>query len=101
MKKILLVIAALFICVVAGAAVFLATFDADHYRPMLIQKASEALGAPIDLGHLSLVWKNGIAIRMENLTLYADAAKSAEVVNVRDLRAVVRLVPLLHKQVQV
>ncbi len=101
MKKFLIVMAVLFLCVVAGLGIFIATFDANRYGSVVVRKASEALGRPVHLGRLSLVWKNGIALRLEDLIVYADAEKTSKALSLKEASAVVRLLPLLHKEVQI
>ena len=101
MKKILIVIFVILICAAAGLAIFIATFDADRYRPMAIKKISEALGAPVEMGRLSLAWKNGLALRVENLTVYTDGSKKVKSLLLPDASIVVRILPLLHKEVQI
>jgi hypothetical protein len=66
MKKALIALACLSLCVAAGVGIFIATFNADRYRPLAVNKMSETLGLPVEMGRLSLVWKNGLALRVEN-----------------------------------
>jgi hypothetical protein len=101
MKKILIVILVIFLCVAAGTGIFIATFNADRYRPTVVQKVSEVLGVPVELGRLSLVWKNGVALRLENFSVYTDMDKKNKSIELPDASAVIRLMPLLHKEVQI
>lgn len=101
MKKILIVILVIFLCAFAGVGIFVATFDADRYRPAFVQKISEVLGVPVELGRLSLVWKNGVAIHLENFSVYTDTGKKNKSIELPDASAVIRLMPLLHREVQI
>ena len=91
----------IFLCAALGLGVFIATFDANRYGRLVVQKASEAIGRPVHLGHLSLVWKNGIALRLEDLIVYADAGKKSKALSLQEASVVVRLLPLLHKEIQI
>ncbi|MDP3723585.1 MAG: AsmA family protein [Candidatus Omnitrophota bacterium] len=102
MKRALIVLAVLCALGVAGVALVLLTFDADRYRPQLVSYLQEILGTPVKLGHLSMGWHGGIAVQLHDLAIEAPGAASSEpLVRVESASAVVRLRPLLRKQVQV
>jgi hypothetical protein len=101
MKKIFIILIAIVLICVAGLGIFIATFNADRYRPALVEKVSQSLGVPVDLGRISLVWKNGVALRLENLTIYSGPEKQTASVKFQEASAVVRLGPLLRKDVQI
>lgn len=101
MKKVLIILTAFILFVTAGLGIFIATFNADRYRPVLVEKIRQALGTPVDLGRISLVWKNGIALRLENFVVYSGPEKQAAAVKFQEASAVVRLGPLLHKDIQI
>ncbi len=103
MKKLLLVIVVLLVVAGVGGAVFLATFDANRYRPMVVQKLEAATGRPVQLDHIALGWHGGGALQLKGLAIYpAGAAASGEpIAQVEAVNALVRLAPLLHKEVQV
>ena len=101
MKKFLLILGTLLLLVVVGVAVFIATFDADRYRPLLVSKLQEAIKRPVTLDHLSLGWRRGLALQLKGLTI-ADASGATEpLLRVDSAAAVVKLWPLLHKDVQI
>jgi|GEM_PF-831692 len=102
MKRVLVVLAVLVVLLVAGAGIFLATFDADRYRPMVVQKMQEALGRPVQLDRLALTWDRGLALQVRGLRVFADASKQGEpIVQIEAVSAVAKLLPLLHKQVEI
>ncbi len=101
MKKIPIILVALVLVCAAGLGIFVATFNADRYRPALVKKVSQALGVPVDLGRISLVWKNGIALRLEKFTIYSGPEKQTASVKFQEASAVVRLAPLLRKDLQI
>lgn len=102
MRNVLLIIGLLVGLAVVGLVVFLATFDADRYRPQLIRQLEQALGRPVTLSRLSLGWHGGIAIRLDGLAIStADDTTGEPPIQVESASAVVRLAPLLRKEVRV
>ncbi|MBI4343067.1 MAG: AsmA family protein [Candidatus Omnitrophica bacterium] len=102
MKKLLVAIGILFLLAAAGLGVFLATFDADRYRPRLVSEAHKALHRPVTLERLSLGWHGGIALRLQGVAIYEGPAASGEpLIRVESASALVRLGPLLRKSVDV
>ena len=102
MKKVLVIGGVIVGLLVAGVAICLATFNADRYRPLVIKQLESALGRPVQLAHLSLGWRGGIALELRGLAIYPNAQAMTEpTVQVDILSAVVRLLPLLKKEVQV
>ena len=101
MKKLSLVIGVLVLLAAAGLAIFIATFDADRYRPQLVQKLEQALGRPVQLDRLRLAWTGGVAIQLQGLRI-ADTLDAQEpLLAVESANAVVRLAPLLQRKVQI
>ncbi len=102
MKRGLRILAFLVLLAILGVAIFLATFDADRYRPLLMSKLQEAIGRPVTLERLSLGWRNGIAVQLRNLSIREDASAAGEpLAQVESASAVVGLAPLLRKQISV
>ena len=103
MKKFLLIVLLLVGFVVAGVGIFLATFNADRYRPLLVSKLEEAIHHPVRLERLSLGWRNGVALQLRGLSiLEPDGGPSQEpLLAVESFDAVVRLAPLLRRDVQI
>ncbi len=92
----------LLVCAAIGVAIFLATFDANRYRPMLVSELEKALGRPVALQRLSLGWRNGVAIELQALTIFERSQSEPEpLLQVESASAVVHLVPLLRKQLQI
>ena len=102
MKKLLLILAVIGLVAVAGIGLFIATFDVDRYRPQLISRLEQLLGRPVELERVSLGWKQGIALQLHGVVIHQDQAAQLEpLVEVESVNAVVRLLPLLQKDVQV
>lgn len=102
MKRLFLVLAALLFLVIVAAAIFLATFDADRYRPQLAQALEDASGLGVRLGHVSLGWRGGLALELRGLTVYESRAATGEpLLELESASTVVRLMPLLQRRVEV
>src|SRR3989338_7232049 len=101
MKRVLLVVGAIILLAVVALAVFIATFDADRYRPLVVQELQKALGRPVAIERISLAWRNGIAAQLKGVVL-SDAVPGAEpLLALDEASATVRLWPLLRRDVQV
>ena len=100
--------------VVAGVIMFVASVDVDRYRPVVVNQLESALGKPVRLEHLAIGWRGGIALELKGLAISPDAQASFDrqghltgqattepTVQVESVSAVVRLLPLLRKDVQV
>ena len=101
MKKALVVLGVLCVLLAAGIIIFLVTFDADRYRPMLVSKLQEAIGRPVTLQRLSLGWRHGIALQLQGLSIAEPGAQGGEPsLQLESASALVRLVPLLRKELE-
>ncbi len=102
MKKILIILFVLILIAFVALAAVLLTFDVDQYRPMLVKQIEQAIQKPVTLDYLSLTWKNGLALRLEKLAIYPDReVTSAPMLKIGEANAVVNLMPLLTKKVEV
>ncbi len=102
MKRFLLAIAVLFALGVGALVIVIVTFDADRYRPQLVQELQKALGKPVSLEHVSMGWKQGIALELRTLAIREDTSATREpLLEVDSIKALVRLAPLFRRDVQV
>ncbi len=102
MKKFFLIVLIIVGLAAVGLAIFIATFDADRYRPQLVTQLERALGKPVALERLSLGWRNGIALRLQGLRIAQDETGRGEpLLEAEDASAVVQLGPLLKKEFQI
>ncbi len=102
MKKFVLILGLLLLVVMVAIAIFLATFDADRYRPLVVHHLEEAIGAPVQLERISLGWQGGIAMQLHGLTIAEPAHSDGEpLLHTDSIRALVELLPLLRKEVRV
>jgi len=99
MKKLLIV---LIVLAIASVAIFLATFDADRYRPLFVTALEQGLGRPVRLDRIALGWRNGVAIQLRGLVIAEETAGQGEpLVQIESISALVQLLPLLKKDVQI
>lgn len=103
MKRTLLTLGIILLLLVVGVAIFLATFNADRYRPLLVEKLEQIIGRPVTLDRLSLAWRGGVAIRLDGLSIAEEGGGLATepLMQLESATAFVRLAPLLHREVQV
>lgn len=101
MKKLLVILFVLILLAAGGIAVFIATFDADRYRPLVVEQLEKSLGRPVALQHIRLAWRNGIAAEFHGLSIAGDSAAALPLLELESASALVRLTPLLRKQVEI
>jgi uncharacterized protein involved in outer membrane biogenesis len=102
MKKLSIILSVLALGAVASAAVFIATFDADSFRPLIVQRMEALLGSPVSLERVSLRWRNGAALSLQGLRIRERAHDSEEpLAQAQEISAQVRLVPLLGRRVEI
>ncbi len=102
MRRVFIAIGIVIVLVVAGLLVFAATFDVNKYRGTIQAELEKRLGRNVALGdmHLSVFPPR---FRVQNLSVADDPAFSSDApfVKAQELDVSVRLLPLLHKQVEV
>ncbi|MBI3320125.1 MAG: AsmA family protein, partial [Candidatus Omnitrophica bacterium] len=102
MKKLMIVCGVVVLLVIGGLAIFIATFDVDRYRPMVISRLEAALGRPVRLERLALGWHGGLAVELRRFAIDAETTGQGEpLASVERATATIHLLPLLKKQVQV
>lgn len=78
----------------AALAVFLATFNADRYRPWVEKKLSEATGQPVRVEKVSLSLLGGIALELKGLN-------AGPGLKVEQVSALLKIKPLLKRDIQI
>ncbi|HTL48082.1 MAG TPA: AsmA family protein [Verrucomicrobiae bacterium] len=102
MKKILLVLGVLFLVLVVGLVAFVATFNVDHYRPLLVNRLSEITGEPVEIQKITLGWSNGAALAIKGVRVFDGPQQGATPFILADeASAEVDLNSLLHGRVEV
>lgn len=101
MRRILAVALAIAALTAAGLALFLARFDADKFRPALVQKMEQQLGRPVRVGKIALSWRRGIALELRELAVYPGPQPEGDpALRVERAFAVLKLFPLLRGDLQ-
>lgn len=99
----LLGFAALALILVASAtlAFFIATWDADAYRPMLVSRLERLAGRPITLGRISVGFRGGLALAFEELAVASDSPGQLKpALRVEKGYANLKLLPLARKRLE-
>lgn len=101
MKRVLRFLLASAVLGMVALAVFLARFDADRFRPAVLQKMEEQLGRPVRMGRISLGWRRGIALELPGLAIYPGHEPEGEpALRVERVFAVLKIFPLLRGDLQ-
>lgn len=102
MKKLFLVIIFLFIIAAIGLFVFVLTFDANRYKPLLIEKIEEVIKKDVRIANISLSAFPPVTINLQRVSI-KDAEKtwSNVMLEVGSAEAKVKLLPLIRKDIQI
>jgi AsmA protein len=102
MRKAMIGVGIFIVVVIASLLIFAATFDVNRYRGTIQSELEKQLGRPVALGdmHLSLFPPR---FRVQNPAISDDPqfGKDVAFVKTQELSVAVKLMPLLHKDVQV
>ncbi|MBI3321854.1 MAG: AsmA family protein [Candidatus Omnitrophica bacterium] len=102
MKRLLRIVALLLLLALIGLAVFIATCHVDRYRPVLVAKLQEAIGAPVALEHIALGWKGGVALELQGFAIFPPGQIQDEpLIQMPSASALVRLGPLLRREIRI
>ncbi|MCM8775954.1 MAG: AsmA family protein, partial [Candidatus Omnitrophica bacterium] len=102
MKKIFFLVFGILILAVAGVTVFVATFDADRYRPFIVREMERFLDKPVRLEKVALTWRQGLALELKGLEVFSNSKAGApRLLELKSAHAVVDLTALLSKKVLV
>ncbi len=103
MKRVVLVLAGLVVAALAGIAAFIATFDAEHYKPQLAALVSGRTGRALAIdGALALVPSLVPTLAAERVRLAnAPWGSAADMLSVGRVEARVALLPLLQGQLRI
>ncbi len=72
MKKFLIVVGILLGLVILGLTIFIATFDLDRHRGVVVECLSSALGKPVGIERISLGWSGGLAFQAQGVSVYPE-----------------------------
>ena len=102
MRQIAIVLGSLIVVLIAAVLIFVATFDVNKYRGTIQSELQKRLGRPVKLGDMHL----GIfppRFRVQDLAIADDPRFSpdAPFVKAQELDVSVKLLPLIHKQLEI
>ena len=102
MRKVGIILGVIFLVLVVGIGLFLATFDANRYRGTVQDQLQKNLGREVKLGELHLALFPP-RLQVDNLTIADDPsfADPNPFVQAQQLDVSVKLLPLLHHSVEV
>jgi len=72
MKKTILIFLIVIILVIAGVAVFIATFDINKYNKPIADRVSEMVGNPVEIGKLSLRWQGRLLLGADKFQIFSE-----------------------------
>ncbi len=109
MKKLFVFVTVVLILAAVAVGIFLATFNADLYRPLVVGKLQEALGVPVKLEKISLGWRGGVVLSLKKLSVYPEPKGIYTDLNQRgkpslqigEISLLVRPIPLLKKKLEI
>src|SRR5882757_6315114 len=102
MRRLGIIAGAIFLIVVVAVVIFAATFDVNRYRGTIQAQLEKRLGRPVVLGDMGLKLFPP-RFRVQNLAIADDPRFSSDApfVKAQELDVSVKLLPLLHKQVEI
>jgi AsmA protein len=102
MRKLMVGVGIILVLVVAGVLIFAATFNVNQYHGTIQSALEKRLGRPAALGNMYLSVLPP-RFRVENPSIGDDARFSADApfVKAQELDVSVKLLPLLHKQIEI
>ncbi len=70
----------------------------ERYRPLVIEKLTQVLGAPVEIDSVSLVLRDGFALRLKNIRVYMNSKKEAALVKADQANLYPKFGPLFQKE---
>lgn len=104
MRKILIIVAAVFVVLVAVAALALVNLNGliNRHKDYLLARAQESLGRNVALGDIAITLWGGVGVRLKQFSMADDASFSKEpFVRAADLQINMKLLPLLKKELEI
>ncbi|MBI4358962.1 MAG: AsmA family protein [Candidatus Omnitrophica bacterium] len=102
MKKLIVVVLILIFLFCAALIFFIVTFDADRFRPFIVDQVGSAIGKPVDLEKISLAWDGGLALKLVGLVIYAGNEKAGvPLIRLGSCNLMMGLGPLLQQRIQI
>ncbi len=102
MKKLFILLFFVAIIVAIALLVFLLTFDANEYKPLLTERIEQAIDKDIKIGNISLSFLPTVRLRLAGVSIKGrDEAWEDSDLRVSSIEANIRPLPLLKKDVQI
>ncbi len=103
MKKILIAFFIIILMVAITLAIFVATFDANRYKSTIEKQISQTIGRPAEIGSLSLKFRNGLALQVDQFTLGEPRATDSPKISFEADRFFLNLevAPLFRKEIEI
>lgn len=102
MKKTLIILAAVSIVFIAAIIIFALTFDANRYKGVIIEKASQAMQKDLALERISLDFSHGLGCRIDGLALKEkNTGWDSAWLRAASAEVSLKILPLFKKDVQI
>ena len=102
MRKIAITLGIIVVVIVVGATFFLATFDVNKYRGTIQSQIEKRIGRPVTLGDMHLkVFPPRFAVQDLSIADDPRFSPDAPFVKAKELDVSIKLLPLLHKQIEI
>ena len=102
MRRIFIALGVVILVVIVGVAIFVATFDVNKYRSQIQSQLQQRIGRQVTLGDMHLkLFPPSFAV--QDLAIADDPSFSpdAPFVKAKELDVSIKLLPLLHKQIEI
>ncbi len=100
-KKIFVTLFVLIVLLLVAISIFLATFDLNHYRVFTQAKLSKILNYPVQIGSMKTKLSLVPTIEIQNVKIFQNGENPQVILSIPKLDAVVELLPLLHKKIEI
>ena len=102
MKKLFIFLFFILIIAAVTLLVFLLTFDANKYKPLLTEKIEQAIDKDVKIGNISLGFLPAIKLRLDGVSIKGrNETWEDSDLRTSSIEANIKLLPLLKKDVQI
>jgi len=102
MKKLFILLFFVLIIAAITIVVFLLTFDANKYKPLLTEKIEQAIDKDIKIGNISLSFLPTVKLRLDGISIKGrNETWEDSDLRASSIEANIKLLPLLKKDVQI
>jgi len=102
MRKIFFITAVIILLAATALVVFVATFDINRYNKIIAARIGSAVGNPVEIGRLSLVWKGRVLLGIEKFQIFEEVkGQRVSVLSFERADAALEFLPLLRRAISV